>query len=56
MAGPITMKLSGIDRGNSVTVLGRVRGGMNQDSCDGQAGSCAAGGRAIGGWAVMVGT
>ena len=32
MAGPITMKLSGIDRGNSVTVLGRVRGGMNQDS------------------------
>ena len=32
MAGPITLKLSGIDRGNSVTVLGRVRGGMNQDS------------------------
>ena len=23
MAGPITMKLSGIDRGNSVTVLGQ---------------------------------
>ena len=32
MAGPITLKLSGIDRGNSVTVLSRVRGGMNQDS------------------------
>ena len=31
MAGPITLKLSGIDRGNSVSVLGRVRGGMNQD-------------------------
>ena len=31
MAGPITMKLSGIDRGNSVSVLVRVRGGMIQD-------------------------
>ena len=28
MAGPITLKLSGIDRGNSVSVLVRVRGGM----------------------------
>ena len=32
MAGPISMKLSGIDRGNSVTVLGRVRGVMNHES------------------------
>ena len=33
MAGPISLKLSGIDRGNSVTVLGQKnRGGMNQDS------------------------
>ena len=32
MAGPITLKLSGIDRGNSVSVLGRVRGRMIQDS------------------------
>ena len=32
VAGPITMKLSGIDRGNSVSVLGRVRGRMIQDS------------------------
>ena len=32
MAGPITMKLSGIDQGNSVSVLVRVRGGMIQDS------------------------
>ena len=32
MPGPITMKLSGIDQGNSVSVLGRVRGRMIQDS------------------------
>ena len=32
MAGPITLKLSGIDRGNSVSVLVRVRGRMIQDS------------------------
>ena len=32
VAGPITMKLSGIDQGNSVSVLGRVRGRMIQDS------------------------
>ena len=32
MAGPITVKLSGIDQGNSVSVLGRVRGRMIQDS------------------------
>ena len=32
MAGPISLKLSGIDRGNSESVLGRVRGGMIQDS------------------------
>ena len=31
MAGPITLKLSGIDRGNSVSVLVKVRGGMIQD-------------------------
>ena len=31
MAGPITLKLSGIDRGNSVSVLVRVRGRMIQD-------------------------
>ena len=31
MAGPITVKLSGIDQGNSVSVLVRVRGGMIQD-------------------------
>ena len=32
MAGPINLKLSGIDRGNSVSVLVRVRGRMIQDS------------------------
>ena len=32
MAGPITLKLSGIDWGNSVSVLVRVRGRMIQDS------------------------
>ena len=32
MAVPITLKLSGIDRGNSVSVLVRVRGRMIQDS------------------------
>ena len=32
MAGPITLKLSGIDRGNSVSVLVRVRGRMIHDS------------------------
>ena len=32
MAAPITLKLSGIDRGNSVSVLVRVRGRMIQDS------------------------
>ena len=32
MAGPISMKLSGIDRGNRVSVLVRVRGGIIQDS------------------------
>ena len=31
MAGPITVKLSGIDRGNSVSVLVRARGGIIQD-------------------------
>ena len=31
MAGPITVKLSGIDRGNSESVLVKVRGGMVQD-------------------------
>ena len=31
MAGPITLKLSGIDRGNSESVLVKVRGGMIQD-------------------------
>ena len=32
MTGPITLKLSGITRGNSVSVLVRVRGRMIQDS------------------------
>ena len=32
MAGPITLKLSGIDRGNSASGLGRVRGRIIQDS------------------------
>ena len=32
MAGPITLKLLGITRGNSVSVLVRVRGRMIQDS------------------------
>ena len=33
IAGPISMKLSGIDRGNSVTVLSQKnRGWMNLDS------------------------
>ena len=31
MAGPITVKLSRIDRGNSESVLVKVRGGMIQD-------------------------
>ena len=35
MAGPINLKLSGIDRGNSVSVLVRVRGRMIQDSSQG---------------------
>ena len=33
MAGPISVKLSGIDRGNSVTVLGqKIRDRMTQES------------------------
>ena len=32
MAGPIPLKLSGIDQGNSASALGRVRGRMIQDS------------------------
>ena len=31
MAGPITLKLSRIDQGNSVSVLVRIRGRMIQD-------------------------